>query len=103
MKIVRLDPERRRIGLSLKQVQESDSSDGMERFGGGSEGGHRVERPALNAELAAQLSQAVSANEALDKNEMAQAQPEEEQAAAVASIDQADTVSQDADSDQSQA
>ena len=103
VKIVRLDPERRRIGLSLKQVQGSDSSDGMERFGGGSEGGHRVERPALNAELAAQLSQAVSANEALDKNEMAQAQPEEEQAAAVASIDQADTVSQDADSDQSQA
>ena len=78
VKIVRVDPARRRIGLSLKQVDadaesgsvhesrysppEQRSGPSESRFGSG-EAEHRVERPALDSALAAQLVEAVSAGE----------------------------------------
>ena len=74
VKIVRLEPERRRIGLSLKQVQEAEASQVLETFRG--EGEHRVERPALGADLAAQLAKAVSAQEAARAEEPATSEAE---------------------------
>jgi len=80
VKIVRVDPARRRIGLSLKQVDADAEGPGPEprnsapeqrsappeqRFGSG-EAEHRVERPALDSALAAQLAEAVSAGEKTD-------------------------------------
>ena len=90
VKIVRVDPARRRIGLSLKQV-DADAESGSvhesrysppdqrsgpseSRFGSG-EAEHRVERPALDSALAAQLVEAVSAGEKRDSAEGAQDGP----------------------------
>ena len=90
VKIVRVDPARRRIGLSLKQV-DADAESGSvhesrysppdqrsgpseSRFGSG-EAEHRVERPALDSALAAQLVEAVSAGEKRDVAEAAQDGP----------------------------
>lgn len=56
-KIVKLEPERRRIGLSLKQAQESDESRDAASYSQ-AEGEYRVEQPTLNAQMAAELSKA---------------------------------------------
>lgn len=56
VKIVKLDLDRRRIGLSLKQVEESGEGEEFRQI----EGEYRIERPALGAALAAELAQAVS-------------------------------------------
>ncbi len=61
VKIVKMEPERRRIGLSLKQVKESEAMEAMDQYRSSGEGEHRVERPALSAGMAAQLAEAVSA------------------------------------------
>ena len=62
VKIVRIDPERRRIGLSIKQVGQDEADEVMDSYQGEA-GEHRVERPALNAAMAAQLTQAMSAQQ----------------------------------------
>ena len=62
VKIVRIDPERRRIGLSIKQVGQDEADRVMSDYQGEA-GEHRVERPALNAAMAAQLTQAMSAQQ----------------------------------------
>jgi ribosomal protein S1 len=60
VKIVKIEPDRKRIGLSIKQVREDEAAEMASRFRAG-EGEHRVERPALSADKAAQLAQAMSA------------------------------------------
>lgn len=63
VRIVRVDSERRRIGLSLKQAGDAPVERLEEpRFGTG-DAEHRVEQPALDSALAAQLAEAVSAGE----------------------------------------
>ena len=67
VKIVKIEPDRRRIGLSIKQVAEREADEIMRQFHSKEgEQQHRVERPALDATMAAQLAQAVSANAAAD-------------------------------------
>ncbi|MEE9285941.1 MAG: S1 RNA-binding domain-containing protein, partial [Dehalococcoidia bacterium] len=65
VRIVKMEPDRRRIGLSLKQVREAEATEALERYEG-NQGEHRVERPALDATTAAQLAEAVSAIETSD-------------------------------------
>ena len=63
VKIVRVDSERRRIGLSLKQADgpARDQIHGAGLAVGQAE--HRVERPTLPSALAAKLTEAVSVSE----------------------------------------
>lgn len=61
VKIVKIEPDRRRIGLSIKQVAEWEAAEIVRQFQS-KEGEHRVERPAMDATTAAQLTQAMSAN-----------------------------------------
>ena len=65
LRIVRLDLERRRIGLSLKQVEETEAEEEISTV----IGEHRIERPALNADIAAELAQAVSEAGESDRSE----------------------------------
>jgi len=59
VKIVRLDSERRRIGLSMKQVVETEEPLAPMAYAGG-EGEHRAEQPGFNSQLAAELTRAFS-------------------------------------------
>ena len=63
VKIVKLDPERRRIGLSMKQVESGEAEEpaSPDRFRADEE--HRIEQPALDPGLAAQLTEAMSIGE----------------------------------------
>jgi len=61
IKIVKFDPERRRIGLSIKQVDSSEVEEptaSPDRFRADEE--HRIKQPALAPGLAAQLTQAMA-------------------------------------------
>ena len=64
VKILKVEPERRRMGLSLKQVEEGEEAATAISYGQ-TEGEHRIEQPALNAEVAAELNRAVA--EAADR------------------------------------
>ncbi len=63
VKVVRIESDRRRIGLSIKQVKAAEADDLFAKFKSG-EGEQKVERPALSASMAAQLAEAVASNEA---------------------------------------
>ena len=59
VKIVRLDSERRRIGLSMKQVVEMEEPLTPMAYAA-IEGEHRAEQPGFNSQLAAELTRAFS-------------------------------------------
>ena len=63
VRIVKVEADRRRIGLSLKQVKEVEAAEALERYQQG-QTEHRVERPALDAGTAAQLEEAMAASAA---------------------------------------
>ena len=63
VKILKVDPERRRMGLSLKQGDEGDEQANSMMSYGRDEGEPLVDRPALNAEMAVELTRAVSLSE----------------------------------------
>ena len=66
VKIVKLDPERRRIGLSLKQVAEEETTPVSFSFGQSDVTG-RGDQPALGTRMAAELAKAVRASKAADQ------------------------------------
>ncbi|MCH8195956.1 MAG: S1 RNA-binding domain-containing protein, partial [Chloroflexi bacterium] len=59
VRIVKVEADRRRIGLSLKQVKDVEAAEALERYQQG-QTEHRVERPALDAGTAAQLEEAMA-------------------------------------------
>ena len=63
VRIVKVEADRRRIGLSLKQVKDVEAAEALERYQQG-QTEHRVERPALDAGTAAQLEEAMAASAA---------------------------------------
>jgi len=81
VKIIKIEPDRRRMGLSMKAVVAEDEVS----YGSG-DTEHRIEQPALNAEMAAQLSRAVAEADDAAEAEVNEpvAEVEEEPAAAEA-------------------
>ena len=65
VRIVKVEADRRRIGLSLKQVKDVEAAEALERYQQG-QTEHRVERPALDAGTAAQLEEAMAASELVE-------------------------------------
>jgi small subunit ribosomal protein S1 len=68
VKIVKMDPDRRRIGLSLKQVEEVDVERPQPAYAPQPEGDHRIEQGVLNPEMAARLARAVSEADGANAN-----------------------------------
>ncbi|MBM4404823.1 MAG: S1 RNA-binding domain-containing protein [Chloroflexi bacterium] len=62
VKVVRIEPERRRIGLSIKQVKTTEAEELFAKYKSG-EDDRRVERPALSTAMAAQIAEAVASSE----------------------------------------
>jgi small subunit ribosomal protein S1 len=78
VKIVKLDPERRRIGLSMKQAESTEDevvSFSPDRYRADEE--HRIEQPTINAGMAAQLAQAMSSGQLVAVTPVAEEQAEE--------------------------
>jgi ribosomal protein S1 len=62
VKVVRIEPDRRRIGLSIKQVKSAEAEEMFAKYKSG-EDDRKVERPALSSAMAAQIAEAVASNE----------------------------------------
>ena len=73
VKILKVDVERRRMGLSLKQVEDAVEEQAAVSYGQG-DSEYRIERPALNMEMAAELNRAFAETE---QSEPAEAAPSE--------------------------
>ncbi|MBI3744367.1 MAG: 30S ribosomal protein S1 [Chloroflexi bacterium] len=64
VRIVKVEPERKRIGLSMKQVREQEAEETLAKYrSSGAEQEGRLEQPALDSAMAAQLAKAMSAGE----------------------------------------